>query len=761
MIKRPLPVIGCAYLISLAVVFLYTSFGGQAYRPQVLYALAAAVPVGAGFACLLLRPNKNRLRVVLAAAVLFSFGIVHAQYRTAELPRQASVLYGQKAVITAALRDTAGVSGSRYHYVVQTTQIAQKDPDTGRYTRQGPQNVRMRLTVPAPLDAVYGDLLTAEVNITPPYPVVCDNPYMIRDPDGIMAFCYAYGDIGYQSPRVRLPQDRLRALRDRVNSAVRRAVGGEQGLVAAAFLTGDTSDVPPEILERFRVTGLSHLLAVSGLHVTILAQFFLWLLALIRCPRRLSGILCMVLLLLFTAFTGFTASVARAAVMASALFAARLFHRRHDAANSITFAALLLCVVNPAALLSLSFVLSFAATLAILVLAPALDALCKRAVPWLWSRGRWAVQGATLSLSATLFTYPVTAAVFGSVSVVGPLVNVLVLPLVPVLTVLVFFTGALGAFAPEAVTRIPGLASRAVMLVLLRITDWFAGISFAAVPVGAAAVCFVAAFSVLCGAGYRLAKRRRRFAPALFGVAVAFALTGFWFARAQSGTDIVLAFPDSETSQTAVVHSGGHAAVLTGTDTKKRASGAGYYLRDNALTLDLLFAPSLTDASAAAVRETLRRAPAAQTLLAQDTIRIKELLAENEDAKALAQGGVTSHTLPGGASCLVDRRQSEKAALLLRANGVSVLFVYQGADAARLAPEFLQPDVCVVSGKLPRNFYKIRARYCVLSGTLRKKHAELLTGRAVLVQNGENPLTLRCGEGGILELEDAAIDVYR
>ncbi len=761
MIKRPLPVIGCTYLISLAVVFLYSSLSGEQFRPQGLFLAAAVVPVVGCIICVLVRPSKNVLRVALICFVVFAFGTLYALYRTVTVPGQASALYGQKATITARLDDTAGVSGSRYHYVVYATDIAVYNPQTERYEKAHyPQAVRMRLTVPAPLDSTYGDKLTAVVNITQPYPVANSSPYVIRDADDIMAFCYAYGDISYQSPARYPPLALLRSLRDGVRTAIVRAVGGDAGAVAAAILTGDKSGVPQDVLRSFRMAGLSHLLAVSGLHVTILTQFLLLFLTLLRCPRRLSGILCMVALLLFSAFAGFTASVVRAAVMASALFLARLFYRRYDPVNAVSFSALIICVANPSALVSLSFILSFAATLAIVLLAPSLNALCEHRLPRLYKHGKWAVQAGTLSLSATLFTYPVTAAVFGGVSLIGPVVNVLVLFLIPPLTVLTLFTGIAGVAGLTPIADALGFCTRILVLMVLRISELFARSPFAYAKASVVAVCIVSSLSVLMAA-VRLVKRKYKHAPALISLAAVLLCMGGWFAYSQNSADVVIALPDASISQTAVLHRGGSAAIIAGVDTKNRASGAPYYVTDNALLPELMLVPCLTDSAAAVVRETAKRTPAQQTLLANDTIRAKELNTLTDGVQLIEPGGITTHTLLEGVACYIDKRERGKGAVYLTANGVSVLFLYSGVDAAALADWILSPDVCVISGKMPNNLKRIRANYYIVSEVILNKHKPDFLGKTMLTPVGDNPLVLRCGADGRLRLEDAAIDVYR
>ncbi|MFA9381985.1 MAG: hypothetical protein ACERKO_13100, partial [Acetanaerobacterium sp.] len=276
-------------------------------------------------------------------------------------------------------------------------------------------------------------------------------------------------------------------------------------------------------------------------------------------------------------------------------------------------------------------------------------------------------------------------------------------------------------------------------------------------------VCLTGALCVLCAVAVRLFRRRVRHTGALACLAVLLVCAGASFELLRThDTEIVIAIPDSDRSQTAVLHQDGRAVLLAGMDTKGGAGSAAYYINQSGTDgVSLLLVPCLNDAAAAVVRETLQRVDVEAAAIADDTIRYKELLAMTNGGGVIPSGVISEYTLLDGAHAYVDKRRKGSAAVFVTANGVTVLFVYGGIDAARLPQAFLTPEVCVVSGALPENFGAIRARYYSTREGLPDKNAAAFAGKTILSADGDTPLLVHCAEGGKLRLEGPTLDVYR
>ena len=223
-------------------------------------------------------------------------------------------------------------------------------------------------------------------------------------------------------------------LRKRALERLERAFPGDPGGVLAAILFGEKSLLSDAAYQSFRDAGVSHILAVSGLHLSV------WVLFLFSFFRRRRGarkaaLALMGLTVLVMAMALFSGSVLRAGVMMLVYLFGYALHRRADGLTSLGFAALVLLAVRPLLICNVGFVLSVLATLAILTLALPLSKQCSESlhrggVPEGANRVLEPVMTAILiSVRTAAATAPVAAAHFGSVSLVGAISNLLFLPL--------------------------------------------------------------------------------------------------------------------------------------------------------------------------------------------------------------------------------------------------------------------------------------------------------------------------------------------
>ena len=216
---------------------------------------------------------------------------------------------------------------------------------------------------------------------------------------------------------------RLAALRNDLADAVYASglsADASSLFVAATLGTGDAA---VGIKDRFRATGLSHLLCVSGFHVAIVA----WLLSLLLWPMKVwsrAGRLRYIVLIagvwLFAVFTGAQPSAVRAAIMISAFFTGRLLQRTASPFNSLVLAVGLMLVFNPYWLYSIGFQLSVSAVLGLLVFATKLNP-----VPMHYNRLYWVANIFTVPLAAMIGTAPVVLFWFHRLPLMSVPVNAL------------------------------------------------------------------------------------------------------------------------------------------------------------------------------------------------------------------------------------------------------------------------------------------------------------------------------------------------
>lgn len=263
---------------------------------------------------------------------------------------------------------------------------------------------------------------------------------------GIFLLAYPIGSVRVERPE-QIPWKYFPAvLRYKLLSQIREAFPEDVGGFAEALLLSDRSDLGYETATAFTVSGISHIIAVSGLHVSILMGL-LYILAGRR--RFLSMAIGTPLLLLFAAVVGFTPSVTRACIMQIMLLAATALDREYDPPTALSSAALVILLRNPMTVTSVSFQMSVGCVAGIfLFYSPISEWLTTRKwmgglkgkglLPWL---KRWCVASVSVSISANIVVIPLVAWYFGAVSLIGVLTNLLVLWVVSILFVGVLFAG--------------------------------------------------------------------------------------------------------------------------------------------------------------------------------------------------------------------------------------------------------------------------------------------------------------------------------
>ncbi len=239
------------------------------------------------------------------------------------------------------------------------------------------------------------------------------------------------------------------------------------------ILFGSKSELPKDLYNNFINTGTAHIIALSGFNVTIIVMFVAWIFGSLVSDRRVVVISAIVVIALFVIMTGASSSVVRAAIMGSVLLLAKYYGRAQYALNALVFAALLMVLINPKVLIfDVSFQLSFLATLGLLYIYPYFLKKFKKVPDFLKLRD-------TLSatFAAQVAVLPILLFNFKQISLVSPLVNVLILPAIPVAMFFGFFTGLFGfIFLPLA--KIFAFFLWFILFYQISIINFFGNLSF-------------------------------------------------------------------------------------------------------------------------------------------------------------------------------------------------------------------------------------------------------------------------------------------
>ncbi len=212
------------------------------------------------------------------------------------------------------------------------------------------------------------------------------------------------------------------ALNQRLSYLLRETVGGEAGGLCAAVLLGNRTWLSDTTALAFRRAGISHLLALSGLHVSILIAFLEFLLRRLRTPRKLRALIIPLSALGYLLLTGCAVSTCRAVLMVCVLYLALLGGSRYDAFTTLSVILALILLIHPWSVCDLSLWMSFSAAASIIIFSPALtDALRDKAflqrMPRMLSKIITACLSALfVGFVANLSLLLLSAAVFGEIS---------------------------------------------------------------------------------------------------------------------------------------------------------------------------------------------------------------------------------------------------------------------------------------------------------------------------------------------------------
>ena len=239
---------------------------------------------------------------------------------------------------------------------------------------------------------------------------------------------------------------------------------------AKALLLGDTSDLSYSVDTALKASGIRHVVAVSGLHVSILYGLVYLLL---RTRRWLTFLVSCPLLFFFAAVTGFSPSVARACLMTGLMSLGAAITDEYDGLTSLSFAALVMLLLNPFVLLSVSFQMSVASVAGILIFAPDLNQWIQSRFPEVKQKSilgrlrRWFAGTVSVSVSAYVFSVPLSAWYFGSVSLIGIVTNLLTIWVIAFLFYGIVTVSVLGGILPVLCRFLGWLLAWPIRFVLL------------------------------------------------------------------------------------------------------------------------------------------------------------------------------------------------------------------------------------------------------------------------------------------------------
>lgn len=315
-------------------------------------------------------------------------------------------------------------SGSSGNFEGRIVGIEDYAGDFSMYTLKGDLDgvPDVKVTYPGSgLNAEYGDILHLEGCTFSEY----RNDYVFRNRDIFMAEGIFLSADYPESTELERTHSRpfknaLMRYREKMISRFRSSMDGETGNFLGAMIFGEKKGFDPNMRTSLYRSGIGHVMAVSGLHVSVIAVMLMTVLRRFRLGRFLPFVFMNILMFLFISMAEWPVSAIRASVMIDFVYSARLFRRQNDTFNSLAAAVLIICIANPYAIYSSGFLMSVTASFGIGVFGPYMTKNFKE---------RKFARSAVIMACTSLCIFPLSMKFFGETSLISPVTNLLFLPL--------------------------------------------------------------------------------------------------------------------------------------------------------------------------------------------------------------------------------------------------------------------------------------------------------------------------------------------
>lgn len=280
------------------------------------------------------------------------------------------------------------------------------------------------------------------------------NTYIIKYNIGYFAFVNGF-DVQTVGNNITLAQKFKQNVKETLNANLDKDIAS----LSYAVLFGDKSQLDLDIKNAFSLSGVAHLLAVSGLHIGVLIGAIYFVLKKTKLKNYINLIIVLAFVIIFNILCEFTPSVVRASIMSIAIMLADVFSKRSDVLSNLSIAGIILLIVNPLNLYDLGFCLSFLSVFGIISLTnPISNVLSKIKCP------KWLNKYVSATLGASIATLPLVANTFGFISNALIVSNIILIPIFSIYYVVLSICTILSLIKPLGfILAIPNLIAKIII----------------------------------------------------------------------------------------------------------------------------------------------------------------------------------------------------------------------------------------------------------------------------------------------------------
>ncbi len=220
-------------------------------------------------------------------------------------------------------------------------------------------------------------------------------------------------------------------LRRSIREKLSMYFNGDKFYLLSSLLIGDKQRIPEDLKDKLKITGMSHMVAISGMHIVMIQEILLFLLLALGLARKKSIFISLLLIVFFIALTGFQISAIRAGIMGSIYIIAKLAERQAMFLKNFLFALTIILISNPLLLrYDIGLQLSFLAVLGIYYISPVISKKLTFIPQFQFLDLRNIL---AMTISAQIATFPILASSFGKFSLVSFVSNIVIIPILPFL----------------------------------------------------------------------------------------------------------------------------------------------------------------------------------------------------------------------------------------------------------------------------------------------------------------------------------------
>lgn len=321
----------------------------------------------------------------------------------------------------------------------------------------------------------YGDLLSINCKLQKPEPIngFAYDRYLAKE--GIYSLCYY--------PKIKLLSQnqgdwllsKIFVFKNKLIDLANLNLPEPQASLFNGINLGVRGSIPDDLFENFNIAGVTHLIAISGMNITIIAAILLQAALACYLSRKQAFWLISLILIVYIIIIGFPASAVRAAIMGWLILLAQRVGRLNRATNAILLSASVMILINPKVLRDdIGFQLSFAAIFGIIYFLPLMEKWFKKIPETLALR-----ESISMTLASQLSTLPLVVFYFGRVSLIGLLVNLLVVPVLSYLMIISFIALILSWLMP-IFSQYFFWPAWFLLTYLIKVVDFFSQLPYAA-----------------------------------------------------------------------------------------------------------------------------------------------------------------------------------------------------------------------------------------------------------------------------------------